>query len=188
MVAGALNLGTIKEVIGEENLFLHEWLDGATLDGELGEGGALSAHHYEELLETQAGYEAAEFSALANGAIALVLALVGVAAAWYLYRGADPEPHMTKLGTVRRVFAHNYYQDEYQVWLATGLALPVARVANKFDQGIIDGFVDAAGTASVVAGERFRRIQTGVVTNYAALLALGLVLLLLVFGLAGGWF
>ena len=188
VVAGALNLGTIKEVIGEENLFLHEWLDGATLDGELGEGGALSAHHYEELLETRAGYEAAEFSALANGAIALVLALVGVAAAWYLYRGTDPEPHMTKLGGVRRVLAHNYYQDEYQVWLATGLALPVARVANKFDQFGIDGLVDAAGTASVVAGERFRRIQTGVVTNYAALLALGLVLLLLVFGLAGGWF
>ncbi|PSQ35800.1 NADH-quinone oxidoreductase subunit L, partial [Halobacteriales archaeon SW_10_66_29] len=70
----------------------------------------------------------------------------------------------------------------------TGLALPVARVANKFDQFGIDGLVDAAGTASVVAGERFRRIQTGVVTNYAALLALGLVLLLLVFGLAGGWF
>jgi len=188
VVAGALNLGTIKDVIGEENLFLHEWLDGATLDGELGDHGALSVHHYEEVLEAHAGYEAVEFSALANGAIALVLALVGVAAAWSLYRAAEPAPHMEKLGALRRVLVHNYYQDEYQVWLATGFTYPVARVANTFDQGVIDGLVDAVGTASVVAGERFRKIQTGVVTNYAALLALGLVLLILVFGLAGGWF
>ena len=188
VLAGALNAGFLKEYIGEGNLFLHEWLDGATLSGELGAEGALSAHHYEELLETHAGYEPASLSPIGPGIAALVLGLVGVGGAWYLYRGAAPAPQMTNLGGVRRMLMHNYYQDEYQVWLATGLTLPVARVANKFDQGIIDGFIDAAGTASVVAGERFRRIQTGVVTNYAALLALGLLVLLVVFGFWGGWF
>jgi len=188
VVAGALNAGTVKDIIGEENLFLHEWLDGATLSGELGAEGALSVHHYEELLETHAGYGAVDLSPLGPGALALAFGLVGVGAAWYLYRDPDPDPHMEKLGSARQVLVHNYYQDEYQVWLATGVTLPAARLANKFDQSVIDGLVDATGTASMVVGERFRQIQTGVVTNYAALLALGLVLLLLVFGLAGGWF
>jgi len=187
VVAGALNAGTVKDIIGEENLFLHEWLDGVTLSGELGAEGSLSVHHYEELLETHAGYGAVDLSPLGPGALALAFGLIGVGAAWYLYRGPEPVPHMEKLGGVRQVLVHNYYQDEYQVWLATGVTLPAARLANKFDQGIIDGLIDATGIASMVVGERFRQIQTGVVTNYAALLALGLVLLLLVFGIAGGW-
>jgi NADH-quinone oxidoreductase subunit L len=188
VVAGVLNLGFLKDIVGEENLFLHEFLDGATLSGELGAEGALSAHHYADLLKTQAGYETADISPLGPGAVSLVLALIGVAGAWYLYRGAESTAHMTKLGGVRTMLMNNYYQDEYQVWLATGLTLPVAGIANKFDQGVIDGLVDAVGTTSMVAGSRFRRIQTGVVTNYAALLTLGLVLLMLGLAVLGGWF
>jgi NADH-quinone oxidoreductase subunit L len=39
-----------------------------------------------------------------------------------------------------------------------------------------------------MTGSRMRRIQTGVVSNYAVLLTLGLTALLVVFGLMGGWF
>jgi NADH-quinone oxidoreductase subunit L len=38
---------------------------------------------------------------------------------------------------------------------------------------------------SLFTGSRFRRIQSGLVTNYAALMTLSLVLLLIVFVLAG---
>ena len=187
VVAGVLNMGVLKEFIGEKNLFLKKWLDGATMDAELG---ALSEHHYHELLESDfgAGYEVAEISPLGPGAVSLTLAIVGVVAAWYLYSGPEPEPRMTKLGRLRTILMNNYYQDELQVWLATGLTHPVAQIADKFDQGVIDGLVNAVGGLSMFAGKQFRRIQTGVVSNYAALLSLGLVLLLLVLGLAGGWF
>jgi len=47
--------------------------------------------------------------------------------------------------------------------------------------------VDGTGGVSLFAGERFRRIQTGVVTNYAALLALTFLVLVVVFALLGGW-
>jgi len=184
-VAGVINLGVLKDIIGEGNLFLKGWLDGTTMDADLG---ALSLHHYEELLEVHAGYEAADLSPLGPGAVSLALAVLGVLAAWYLYSGADPDPHVTKLGGVRTLLANNYYQDEYQVWLATGVVHPLSRAADKFDQGVVDGVVNGAGSVSLFAGQRFRRIQTGVVTNYAALIALSLVILLLVFGLAGGWF
>jgi len=181
VVAGVLNLGVLKDVVGEGNLFLAEWLDGATLDGDLG---VLSASHYADQLP----YDTVHISPLIPGALSLVLAVVGVAGAWYLYRGPDPEPHMERLGGVRTLLANNYYQDEYQVWLATGLTVPAARVADMFDQGIVDGFVNGVGSVSLFVGDRFRRIQTGVVTNYAALLALSFVLLLLVFGIGWGWF
>jgi NADH-quinone oxidoreductase subunit L len=189
VVAGVLNLGVLKKVVGEENLFLHEWLDGASMNVNL-ESFGLSVEHYHHVLthEFGAGYEATDLSPYGPGALSLGLAVAGLVGAWYLYSGDEPAPHMTKLGGIRTILMNNYYQDEYQVWLATGLTAPLARLANTFDQGIIDGVVDGTGTVSGFVGQRFRKIQTGVVTNYAALLTLGLVLLLLVFGLVGGWF
>ena len=198
-VAGVLNMGVLKEFIGEENLFLHEFLDGATLDGfagiTAGEGEyALSAGHYATQLKEFAGYETAEVGSLSAGQFALVLgvlsltfAVVGVGVGWYLYRDSEPEPRMTRLGRVRTLLANNYYQDEYQVWLARNLTLSGARSANRFDQGIVDGFVNGVGAVGQALGGRFRRLQSGVVSDYAALLTLGFVFLLLVFALAGGW-
>ncbi len=186
VVGGVINLGFIKDVIGEENLFLKRWLDGKTLGGELGE---LSYHHYVEVLESDfgAGYEAADLSPVGPGLLSLAVALLGVAVAAFLYRDADPAPHMTNLGSLRTLLMNNYYLDEFQVWVAQGLMAPIARLANTFDQGVIDGVVNGSGSASLFAGTRFRKIQTGLVTNYAALLTLGLVLLLLVFAVMGGW-
>ena len=181
-VVGVINLGAIKNIIGESNLFLHEWL----FHGAAG----LNGEHYETLLHDFAGYSAAELPGgpLAPAAVSLGLALVGVGIAYRLYGGADPDPHMTKLGSARTILMNNYYLDEFQVWLATGVTAPVARAADTFDQGIIDGVVNGVSSVSLFSGDRFRRIQTGVVTNYAALLTLGLTLLVLVFALAGGWF
>jgi NADH-quinone oxidoreductase subunit L len=192
-VAGVLNLGTVKEVIGEDALFLNEWLKGATLDGfgglttESGEFVLSEAYYVETLLHDFAGYELAGISPVGPGVVALVFALVGVGVAVSLYRDPDPGPHTTRLGRVRTVLANNYYQDEYQVWLGRDVGLSVALVANRFDQGILDGIVNGAGAITQALGTRFRRIQTGIVSNYAALLVLGLVLLLVAFGLAEGW-
>ncbi len=190
-VAGVLNLGTLKGFLPTEALFLREWLDGATLDGvgDLMADGefALSEGHYAAQLAEFAGYETADISPLGPGLLALVLAVAGAAGAWYLYRGADPEPQTTRLGRARAVLVNSYYQDEYQVWLATKVTLPAALSSNRFDQGVVDGLVNAAGALALALGSRFRRLQTGVVSNYAALLVLGLVLLLVVFALAEGW-
>ena len=192
-VAGVLNLGTIKEFVGTENLFLAEWLDGATIDGvpdELlsAEGEyVLSEHHYATRLEEFAGYEVESISPLGPGVLALALALAGAGAAWYLYAEDDPEPQTTRLGRLRTVLANNYYQDEYQVWLARDLTLPTANRSNRFDRSIVDGFVNAAGAVTLELGTRFRRLQTGIVSNYATLLALALGLLVLLFAVAEGW-
>jgi len=53
---------------------------------------------------------------------------------------------------------------------------------------VSDGVVDGTRQVSLSLGGRVRQVQTGVVTNYAALLTLGFVVLLVVIGLTGGWF
>ncbi|WP_440008845.1 NADH-quinone oxidoreductase subunit L [Halomicrococcus sp. SG-WS-1] len=179
--AGFVNMVPVAELTGAHIEYLHAWLNGPVE--------ATSAHHYGDLLSEVAGYEAAEnVSPLVPGAVSLALALAGAGLAWALYNEDSPEPHTDKLGSAKTVLFNNYYQDEYQVWLAEGVTLPLARAADKFDQGVIDGVVNGVSSVSLFGGSRVKRVQSGVVTNYALLLALSFVVLLVVIGFTGGWF
>ena len=127
-------------------------------------------------------------AAVVNALVSLALALAGAGLAWKLYAVPSPEEHTDKLGGAKTVLFNNYYQDEYQVWLAEGFTLPLARAADKFDQGVIDGVVNGVSSVSLFGGSRLKRVQTGVVSNYAFLLTTSFVVLLVVIGLVGGWF
>ena len=178
-VAGLINMVPVQELTGIHLEFLHDWLN----EGVSG----VTAHHYGDLLHDVAHISAADLGSLGPAVLSLALALAGAGLAWTLYSGSNPQEHTARLGSLQRVLVHNYYQDEYQVWLATGVTAPLARVADKFDQGIVDGVVNGVSSASLFLGRRVRRIQSGVVTNYAFLITVGLVLLLVVLGVYGGW-
>jgi len=181
-VAGLVNMVPVKKVTGLEIDYLHKWL-------EHGYAG-LTVEHYGTLLHDFPHYGSAglELSPLLPGAVSLGLALAGAVVAHRLYNVPDPAEHTDRLGEIKTVLYNNYYQDEYQVWIANGLTRPLARAANKFDGGIVDGVVNGVSGVSLFTGTRIRRIQTGVVSNYAVLLTLGLTALILAFGLVGGWF
>jgi NADH-quinone oxidoreductase subunit L len=144
--------------------------------------------------------------------IALVSTLIGIvgiglAYAWY-FRGLGPHgiterSRLARLG--HRVLVEKYYFD----WLYTGVIAgavkgPIARAAYWFNQKVLDGIVDGAGTSAVVggrwvydkidqavidgavngsgtaaehSGQGLRRMQTGRVQQYAALLFAGAALL-----------
>jgi NADH-quinone oxidoreductase subunit L len=179
VVAGFINMVPVAEVTGLNIEYLHQWLE----HGIQG----VNAEHYGELIHNVAGYTAAELTPLIPAVVSLAFALAGAGLAVMLYRGPAPDPHTDRLGSIKTLLMSNYYQDEYQVWLADVTAR-VARAADTFDQGIIDGTVNGVSSVSLFSGSRIKRVQTGIVTNYAALLSLGLVALLVVFGLLGGWF
>jgi NADH-quinone oxidoreductase subunit L len=188
-VVGVINLVPVHAVVSAVPEILHDWL-------YYGPEG-LNGEHYHELITNAefAGYSAGELFGLgevgtlfASAGISLTVALAGSAVALVLYRGPDPVEHTDKLGSLKTVLFNNYYQDEYQVWLAEGLTVRAARVADRFDQGVIDGAVNFVSDLSLFSGDRLRRLQTGIVTNYAALLTLGLTLLLVAFGVMQGWF
>jgi NADH-quinone oxidoreductase subunit L len=190
-VGGAANLKFVKELIGVKTLagfdleLLHHFLDTGEGAGEA--FAALSAHHYSQVLQDVAGYSSADVGVLVPGAVSLGLALLGALLAYRLYAVPEPARHTDRLGGLATLWRNNYYQDEYQVWLAEGLTLPIARTADLFDQGVIDGAVNAASSVSLFAGRRMRRLQTGVVTGYAGLLTLSFLALLLAFAYLGGW-
>jgi NADH-quinone oxidoreductase subunit L len=187
-VIGVINLVPVHAVVGSVPEFLHDWL----FHGPEG----LNGEHYKKLTEEFAGYSVGAIPGLgelgtlfASAGISLVVALAGSAVALALYRGPDPEEHTAKLGSLKTVLYNNYYQDEYQVWLAQDLTEEtVAKNAKRFDDGVVDGFVNRISDVSLVSGYFLRRIQTGIVSNYAALITLGLVVLLVAFGIVGGWF
>ncbi|PSP42298.1 NADH-quinone oxidoreductase subunit L [Halobacteriales archaeon QH_6_64_20] len=179
-VIGLTNMTPVAEATGLEIEFLHTWLEHG-IEG-------LNSEHYGELLETVAGYSAAELSPLLAAALSLALALGGAGLAYSLYSGDRPDRHTDRLGDARTLLMNNYYQDEYQVWIAETFGTGVARLSDRFDQSIVDGAVNGVSSVSLFSGGRIRRIQTGIVSNYATLLTLGLVALLLVVGLTGGWF
>ncbi len=184
LVAGVVNLAPIGKLTGAEITFLEFWLD-----GEYGAIEGLTYHAYHEAVPFAEGYIGTETVTMLVGAgLSLGLALAGAGLAYSLYNVPEPVPHTEKLGSVRTLLRSNYYQDEYQVWLAEGLTLPLARAADRFDQGVIDGVVNGVSSVSLFGSGWIKRIQTGVVTNYAALLVLGFIALLVVLGLHGGWF
>jgi NADH-quinone oxidoreductase subunit L len=184
VVAGALNLVPIKKLTGAEVDFLHEYLYAAP------EALLTSGEHYASLSMYSSGTIAGSevTTMLLNAGLSFGLALVGAGLAFGLYRGPDPVRHTEKLGRIRTLLMHNYYQDEYQVWLAEGFTVRLSAAADTFDQGVIDGGVNAVSSVSLLSGDRIRRIQTGIVTNYAALIVLSLIVLSVVFAILGGWF
>ena len=179
---GVVNMVPVEKLLGIGGIdFLHQWLDGGF--------GALTAHHYGDVLPYSSAYIGGETTTVAVGAaVSLGLAIAGAGLAHVLYNVDDPTEHTEKLGAIKTLWYNNYYQDEYQVWIAKSVVLPLARLADTLDQGVVDGVVNGVSSVSLFTGSRIRRVQTGVVTNYAALLTLGLVALLVVFGVMGGWF
>ena len=188
---GLINMKPIAVLTGAEIDFLHKWVHGPD---EGGWPAALSTDlvTYEELMKGVAGISSnypiggEQGTLLVSAALSLGLALAGVLFARSLYGVDQPTEHTDKLGGAKTLLMHNYYQDEYQVWLAQGVTVPIARAADKFDQGVVDGVVNGVSSVSLFTGSRFRRIQSGVVSNYAALMTLSLALLLVVFVVLGG--
>ena len=182
-VAGLINMEPVAVALDADILYLQNWLD-----GEYGGFAELTYGTYGGLMAATAELSAAEIAPFLPGAIALVLALLGAGVGYYLYSGPEPEEPLQSMGSGYDLIAANYYQDEFQVWLAEGLTNRVARASNTFDQVVIDGAVDGTSAVSLRTSDRMRRVQTGLVTQYAALIALSLVLLLVIFALYGGWF
>jgi len=184
---GLINMAPLEKLSGIHLTFLHDWLAHGGIE-------ATTSEAYGTLLHDVAGVTAAyplggeTGTMLVSAGLSLGLALAGVLVAKSLYDVRDPVEHTDRLGSVKTLLMHNYYQDEYQVWLATGVTAPLARVADKFDQGVVDGIVNGISSVSLFVGGGMRRLQSAVVSTNATVLTTGLVLLLLAFGLLGGWF
>ncbi len=123
--------------------------------------------------------------------VSVLVALVGLAVGIRIYRrgiaNPDADPLPARLGFAGRLFQHAYYFDEAIAALVRG---PVLRAADwlsrAFDLGVIDGAVNGVATLVRDTGGRLRRVQTGLVRNYALGVVLGAVALLVYFAVRAG--
>jgi NADH-quinone oxidoreductase subunit L len=141
-------------------------------------------HWLEPVFEDVAVIETSSFlSAFALSTLSVAFGVAGIVVAGALYRpgipAPDRDPLPERLGVFSRVFAHAYYIDEGIAALVRGPVLRVADWVNRgFDLGVVDGAVN--GVARIVrdTAARLRRVQTGLVRNYALGVVLGAVALL----------
>jgi NADH-quinone oxidoreductase subunit L len=123
--------------------------------------------------------------------ISVLVALVGLAIALRIYQRGIPSPEAdplpARLGFAGRLFQHAYYFDEAIANLVRGPVLRGAEWLNRgFDLGVIDGAVNGVATLVRDAGGRLRRVQTGLVRNYALGVVLGAVALIVFLAVRAG--
>ncbi len=105
------------------------------------------------------------------------VALIGFYFAWLLYykRPELPDKITAKIHGIYLMVLHKYYVDEGygQLIVKPLLALSTVVFWKGIDQGVIDGMVNGAGSASKGIGGELRRIQSGNIRSYAAWVAIG---------------
>ena len=138
----------------------------------------------EPILRTAPEITATSFGAgFVLSTIALAIAIVGIVVGHAVYKnGLDADgvdPGEKRLGALGRVFDNGYYFDGTIAKVVSGPVTAVATfLSNGVDRKVIDGAVNGVGTAFRGVGGGLRKVQTGLVRNYALGIVLGAVLLL----------
>jgi NADH-quinone oxidoreductase subunit L len=112
-------------------------------------------------------------------AIALTLVAIGVAIAVIKYRAESNPNTPENVSLLTRIARKDLMQDAFNeaVFMRPGQALTKSLVS--IDENVIDGAVSGVGSAAVGSGQLLRKLQTGFVRSYAALMLVGIALLLL---------
>ncbi len=113
---------------------------------------------------------------LLSGA-SLALAVGGIALAWALWGNGRVYalPASSPAQAVRRLLLERYYFKAAYDWIGARGVNTVARAADFFDVYVIDGVVHGFEGAFGGLSDRLRRIQSGVVSDYASYLVAGLI-------------
>jgi NADH-quinone oxidoreductase subunit L len=123
----------------------------------------------------------AEFTTLvllAGAAVALGIVGILVALAMYARRLPDPAAVARAAGPLYAVLWQRYFVDELYDRRFVGAMRQLFGAAWWIDEHIVDGLVDRLGWAFQLAGRGTRRLQTGIVGNYALSIVAGLLVLM----------
>ena len=117
------------------------------------------------------------------------LAGIGVAAALYYTRKPNPTDIQYAIAPVHRLVSHLYYWNELaeDVIVRGILYRGIGRAAAAFDKYVVDGAVNGVATVTRIAGDVFRRSETGQLQAYTSAYIVGVVFAAgALFVLAGG--
>ncbi len=130
-----------------------------------------------------AGGEGAEHGASLEFALmglALAIALAGIGVAFVIYRQRE-ELAASIARTFRPIYVmwrNLYWVDEFYEATILRPFYAIARFFAGFDRFVIDGLVNATGIVADITGQLLKLFQTGYVRNYALVVLMGVVAIL----------
>ena len=115
--------------------------------------------------------------------LSIALALGGIGLAYLIYhRGMDISRYRTAAGAaVYRALERNYYLDDLANGLAGKVTVGFAKGVDVVDRRGVDGIVNGVAAGSARLGTRLRHTATGLVSDYAGWVLVGVVVLMVVF-------
>ena len=117
--------------------------------------------------------------------VALVVALAGIGLAWVIYskKWISAERIGQMFAPVHTLLSRKYYFDELyeQVLVVRILLNGLFYVVQLFDTYIVDGIVNGVGKLAVASGGILRRLQTGQLQGYGLAIAIGVLIIVVVF-------
>jgi NADH-quinone oxidoreductase subunit L len=121
-------------------------------------------------------------TSLALSGVSAGLAVCGIALAWTLWgsgRMADV-PAGSALDRLRTVVLRRYYFKAGYDWLGLRAVYGLSRAADFFERYVVDGTIRGIERLFSRGSEAMRRVQSGIVSDYAAYVVAGLVGFLLI--------
>jgi len=122
--------------------------------------------------------EAIDYSRIAVLAtISAVAGVLGLGLAWLTYarRRPDPERVARTFAPLYTLLVNKWYLDAFYDHNVAGAFRWLFGASWAFDLAFIDGFVNKLAAGFQIGGRNLRRLQTGIVGNYALTIVLGLL-------------
>jgi NADH-quinone oxidoreductase subunit L len=128
--------------------------------------------------QTHAEHSHAEEYTLMAMSVLVAAGAILLAAFFYLKRTDIPAKLASSLKPLYLLSYNKYYFDEiYDRFLVRPTHALARHFWKRWDQALIDGFVNGIGKATAFWGEGMRGIQTGQVQHYALVMALGVIVI-----------
>jgi NADH-quinone oxidoreductase subunit L len=156
----------IPEILGGTDV-LHHWLEPV-----IGAGEQMAVAHIGTINDSME---------LPLTIVSVVVAVTGILLATKYYkRKTTLAENERKIGGFYKLAFNKFYVDE--IYDAT-VVKPVYSISNSFlykitDVKIIDGIVNGSAAVTGFFSGIFRRLQTGIVQNYAVMIVVGIVILI----------
>ncbi|MCI4366832.1 MAG: hypothetical protein L3K08_03680, partial [Thermoplasmata archaeon] len=122
-------------------------------------------------------------------AVSVGLGVLGIGVAYLLWGNGRVYqlPEGSPAASVRTVLLNRYYVKDAADYFGLKVIYGLARVADFVDTYVIDGVIHGIERGFADLSDRMRRIQTGVVSDYAGYVAMGLAGFLVLLVWVGPW-
>jgi NADH-quinone oxidoreductase subunit L len=120
--------------------------------------------------------------------LAVSIQLIALYLAYNIYckERFTSEIFIKRFRPIHTLILNKFYLDNIYLVFAERIVGGFSFALNKFDLGVVDGIVNGIGIVSMRISSRLRKIQTGLVQDYASVMLMGICALLILLKVGGG--